>query len=38
MMCESNPDGSAVVRIELPFAYRNSGQLSEMRRSIAQAK
>src|SRR5262249_60632059 len=38
MMCESNPDGSAVVRIELPFANRNSGQLSEMRRSIAQAR
>jgi signal transduction histidine kinase len=38
MMCKSNPDGSAVVRIELPFAYSNSGQLSEVRRSIAQAR
>ena len=36
MVCESNPDGSAVVRIELPFAYSNSEQV-QVRHSAAQA-
>ncbi len=33
MECISNPDGSATVRIELPFAYQNSGSVDALRRS-----
>jgi hypothetical protein len=33
MECISNPDGSAVVRIELPFAYQNSSAVDALRPS-----
>ena len=33
MECISNPDGSAVVRIELPFAYQNSAAVDALRPS-----